>query len=521
MTGLYARQSVKKDNSASLDTQLNDCRMRVPQNDEIKEYKDEGYSGKNTQRPGLERLMSDVEKGVIDCIIVYKLDRFSRSILDFFEMSKILEAHNCRFISVCDNLDTKNDNWKLWASILSAFAEMERDNIIQRVTDNYYYRTGMNGTWGSGLAPFGYRNHTTEDGEKTIVPVEEEIEIVKLMYSLYNDSKERSLSKVAEELREKGYKTKTGNTKWTSCTISKTLQNTIYTVADRKLYNYLASLQVKFLNDKSEWDGSKVCQVVARYKGCKTKDEDGKEIIKRANLVGNNTLKEQSVYLLNGVKGVIKSEEYIRAVERLKGNKCFSNVTKATRLQELSGKLKCGSCGYAIRAYGKSTNGRPYLDCYNNRIGKECTCRYNKFNFYDIQDAVGQEVQNKINNFGKIKARKLKIKKEKRLGLETLKEKKENIKELLYLTKTEETREEFLEDLEEINVKIAKLENDIARDFDYFDDLPKCIGIDYDFDIPYTELPTETKKLIINAFIDKILLHEKTGKIEIIWNELE
>lgn len=90
INAIYARQSVDRIDSISIDSQIEFCRFEV-KDAEFKVYRDRGYSGKNTMRPQLQELFSDIRRGEIDKVIVYKLDRISRSILDFSNMMEMFQ----------------------------------------------------------------------------------------------------------------------------------------------------------------------------------------------------------------------------------------------------------------------------------------------------------------------------------------------------------------------------------------------------------------------------------------------
>ena len=83
MVAIYARQSVFKEDSLSIETQIDKCKLHVEEGETFKVYQDAGYSGKNTSRPSFETMLLDIERGLIDKVISYKLDRFTRSISDF------------------------------------------------------------------------------------------------------------------------------------------------------------------------------------------------------------------------------------------------------------------------------------------------------------------------------------------------------------------------------------------------------------------------------------------------------
>ena len=101
---VYTRQSLDKKDSLSIETQIEKGLALSDENAEV--YKDKGYSGKNTERPDLQRLKADIEADKIKRVIVYRLDRISRNIADFYQLYQLMEIHKVEFISISENFDT-------------------------------------------------------------------------------------------------------------------------------------------------------------------------------------------------------------------------------------------------------------------------------------------------------------------------------------------------------------------------------------------------------------------------------
>lgn len=119
-------------------------------------YSDPGYSGGNLDRPGVQELIKDVKAGLIDIVVVYKLDRLSRSIMNFAELSRIFDAHNVAFVSVTQQIDTSNAAGRMLLNILISFAQFEREMSIDRIRDKVR-ACKERGMWVGGPVPFGYR----------------------------------------------------------------------------------------------------------------------------------------------------------------------------------------------------------------------------------------------------------------------------------------------------------------------------------------------------------------------------
>jgi site-specific DNA recombinase len=118
-------------------------------------YDDGGFSGGNIERPALKRLLADTEAGRIDCIVVYKVDRLSRSLLDFTRLMETLEKHNISFVSVTQQFNTTNSMGRLNLNILLSFAQFEREIISERTRDKIA-ATRRKGKWSGGIPMLGY-----------------------------------------------------------------------------------------------------------------------------------------------------------------------------------------------------------------------------------------------------------------------------------------------------------------------------------------------------------------------------
>lgn len=140
-------------------------------------YVDGGFSGKNTNRPAFQKMMMDVALKKFDVLVVYKIDRLSRSILDFHKTMEVLNKNNIQFVSMSQQFDTTTAIGRLALTILVDFANFEREIDVERATDIYKQRRKIGIPY--GRIPYGYRRKN-----KNIVKVPEEIEIVKNIYSL-------------------------------------------------------------------------------------------------------------------------------------------------------------------------------------------------------------------------------------------------------------------------------------------------------------------------------------------------
>ena len=163
---IYARQSVDKKDSISIETQINECTKKLDTKN-FRTFYDKGYSGKSMDRPQFQEMMNEVRKGIVSKIIIYKFDRISRSLIDFLSMQQEFSEYGVKLISCSEDFDTSTQVGKMILNILMMFAEMERESIQQRIKDNYYAR-GEKGFYLGGPPPYGYTKvETTVDCLKT------------------------------------------------------------------------------------------------------------------------------------------------------------------------------------------------------------------------------------------------------------------------------------------------------------------------------------------------------------------
>ena len=183
----YEKYNVDRADSISIESQIEFCQYEM-RGEQYKVYTDRGYSGKNTDRPAFAEMMNDIENGVIGKVVVYKLDRISRSILDFSNMMEQFGKHKVEFVSTTEKFDTSSPMGRAMLNICIVFAQLERETIQKRVADAYYSRSQKSFYMG-GRVPYGFRLiPTTIEGIKTSMYEinAEEAEQVQLIYELYS-----------------------------------------------------------------------------------------------------------------------------------------------------------------------------------------------------------------------------------------------------------------------------------------------------------------------------------------------
>ena len=494
---IYARQSVDKKDSVSIETQIDDCKSICKEKDVIV-YFDKGFSGKNTDRPQLTKLIRDIESDLISKVIVYKIDRMSRNITDFYGLYEIMKKHNCELESYNEKFDTSNAMGRGMMGILAVFAQMERENISVRIKDNYSFRI-KDRRWASGKAPFGFANGKV-DGKTTLIPVEEEINAVKTIFKLYATERNISIGKLQDKLAEMGLKGHQTQKGFSRTTLTRILKNPVYVEANELIYKYYERLHIQFVNDRNEWDGTTTASIVG--KNNRTLNNDDKDGIR--------------IYLTN-VAPVIDAETFIIVQNRLEENSAISrDNTPNTNLMELAGLLKCAECGFAVKMQT-----RPTLTCNGRNQRKICDVSFKGLKLETIQENVAVQVQDRIENLDKFAKEKhtQKVKTEKEI--EALQEQMAKLIEISkYSTKTAEILAKELDDLQ---TKINTLQLKQKLNINSHDIIEIRLKLKSIFDVDnmtlnYRALDTLTKQTVLRALVEKIYLH-KDGTVNIVWKE--
>ena len=163
-------------------------------------YDDGGFSGGDTDRPALQRLLEDVRAGKIDVIVVYKVDRLTRSLADFAKLVELFDQHDVSFVSVTQQFNTTTSMGRLTLNVLLSFAQFEREVTSERIRDKIA-ASKRKGLWVGGMAPLGY---DTKDRKITVN--EQEAQCVRTIFRSY--LKLGSLNLLMADLRKRGIVTK-------------------------------------------------------------------------------------------------------------------------------------------------------------------------------------------------------------------------------------------------------------------------------------------------------------------------
>ena len=342
MEAIYARQSLDKKDSLSIETQIELCKLEST--GDVKVYIDRGFSGKNTNRPQFTKMMEDIEKGLVDKVIVYKLDRISRSIVDFAKLMELFKQYDVEFVSCTEKFDTSTPMGRAMLNICIVFAQLERESIQMRVQDAFYSRC-TKGYYMRGRTPYGFDTEPiVMDGIKTKKLVENaEMDFAELMFQMYAEPGNsygditryfvKHSIKVYDKALQRGF-------------ISKLLRNPVYVQADMDIYEYYKAQGVKIESPPEMFTGDNSCYLYQGREG------------------------EEQILVIAPHQGRISSQLWLTVQRKLSQNTSFQNGRKCHNTW-LAGKIKCGRCGYALAAL-RAQNGVTYLRCKQRAENGSC-----------------------------------------------------------------------------------------------------------------------------------------------------
>ena len=334
----------------SLDAQKDKLRKYAEYEDMIvaAEYSDEGFSGKNIQgRLEFQRMLNDIQEGKdgVSYVPVFKLSRFGRNAADVLNSLQLMQDFGVNLICVEDGIDSSKDSGKLMISILSAVAEIERENIRTQTMAGREQKA-REGKWNGGFAPYGYR---LENGN--LVIAEDEVEVIRIIYDRYIHTNE-GLSAVANYLNNHGYTKKLRQ----NGTIPSFSSNFVKDVLDNPVYMgkiaYGRRRTEKKLGTRNEF----------------------------------HVVEKDEFPVYEGQhEAIISEEDWNLAQEKRKIN-AFKRekVHDPEHAHILSGILKCPCCGKSLygniaKAHSKDKKTRYYYYCKNTvgATGHKCTFRVN------------------------------------------------------------------------------------------------------------------------------------------------
>lgn len=213
-------------------------------------HDDGGFTGANMDRPALRKLLQDVREGLVDCVMVYKVDRLTRSLLDFARIMEVLDKHGASFVSVTQQFNTTTSLGRLTLNILLSFAQFEREIISERTRDKQILAR-KRGKWTGGHLPLGY---DLEDGR--LILNEEESARVRQIFEWYLES--HTVHSIVANCEGRGWRNKQWATKegktygghpMRKCHIYTMLANPLYVARIRAADEIVAATHPPIVDD--------------------------------------------------------------------------------------------------------------------------------------------------------------------------------------------------------------------------------------------------------------------------------
>ena len=376
---IYSRKSKFTGKGESVENQIEICKAYIKskfdiniKDEDIIIKQDEGFSSKDVKRPQFQEMMKFVKDKQVKMIVVYKLDRLSRNVLDFCEMYNELELYDTKFASVSESFDTTTSMGRAMLMITMTFAQLERETIAERIRDNMM-ELAKTGRWLGGNTPMGFASEKMEkfniNGKKVslykLSPINDEIEIIKLIYDKYLELK--SLTTLETFLLNNNLHTRR-ECDFARWGLKKILTNPVYAIADKDMFNYFKNNDMEIFNDEIDWDGSNGVMSYNKTSKTKTGSVKAKDKDQWINAIGKH-------------QGIIKGKDWVEVQTLLNSNqnKAYRKPVKNNSI--LAGILRCEHCGNLMRPKLKDTT-LPNGDRKFNYIcdlkmrsrGKLCNC---------------------------------------------------------------------------------------------------------------------------------------------------
>lgn len=461
-TAVYLRVSTEDQakEGFSIAAQKEKLTKYVEVNDwELYEYFiDDGISGKNIKdRPELTRLIELIKKKEINNVLVYKLDRLTRSVKDLINLIELFEQYDCSFSSVTEKLDTSNAVGRMFIKIIGIFAEFERENLAERVSFGYEEKTRQ-GNYTNTNGVYGYDYIV---GKGDLIINEEEAELVRKTYEDYLNGK--AMISIAKDYNLRHVPTKRGGD-WSQSTIQSILTNETYLGKVRYGVN--------------------------------------KKIKNKAFIVESDHEPIIDEYTFKKVQNMIKKRKHFNVKKFPSENAYFSLV------------LKCSHCGARFHAKQQSHNGKLYITYYcNNKQTARCECGgishnkvLNAFENYIKDIKLDYNIESNTNNKND---KKLDILNKK---LSTIENKRKRIQKL-FINEEIDTGDykELLKDIQTKKELINNSINSINEEQESVVDYRELKSILSNIKLNWEYLDTSQKNSFINQFIDSIVLDANNG----------
>ena len=503
---LYARKSIEKENSISCETQLEYCKamLKPDERDEkIITFVDNGFSGGNVNRDGFQKMMRQIEQGKISKVVVYRLDRISRSLSDFVNILATFKECGVEFVSTQEAFDTSSPYGELIVKILAVFSEFERNSIIQRVTQAYEHRSEM-GFYMGGRKPYGFELEPTVINNvktKRLKPIPDEIEQVKYIYDTYA-VEQVSLGRLLKNLIENDMMPLSGGG-WTTAKLSTIIKNPIYVKADSRVYEYFQLHNAQIISPPEAFDGINGIQIygISKHEADNADWSDIKVVVMTH-------------------EGVIDSDTWLKCQQKLSKNKQIRNAV-SNKTSWLGGKIICGRCGRTMTTIkGKTGSGeiRRYFTCTGKTHFKDCKGTKGTIYAESLEDMVYTEIANKLETLKNIRTSERKTLhpeiNELRNKVKSIELSQNKIADMLMQP---EANADLLEIMSQRATKLKAARTELLLKIEEFENTEIDVKQAIDLSKKWKTASFEEKRGVCGIIINRIII-DADGNAEIVWN---
>lgn len=304
-------------------------------------YDDGGYSGGNIERPALQRLFADIREDKIDIVIVYKIDRLTRSLFDFSKIIEIFDHHKVSFVSVTQSFNTANSMGRLMLNVLLSFAQYERELTGERIRDKVD-ASKKKGMWMGGNIPFGY-----DVNDRKLIINKDEAKIIRTLFDTYLET--NSIIDTARSLNNSGFRTKS----WVSRK-GKVTQGAKF---DKQIVRRILEFPL--------------------YNG-KIKHKDKVYTGQHEAIIGDD--------IWQRVQDILKDDD--------NRNKISIPKSRVTVSPLLKGVLYCNQCNGMMTPTYTIKNGKRYryYICTSKLVAKNESCRVGRITAHEIEESVTDQI---------------------------------------------------------------------------------------------------------------------------------
>lgn len=352
-------------------------------------YEDEGYSGGTTDRPKFKLLMEKIKQKRYKVLIVYRLDRISRNIIDFADIIETLNKYNVAFISIRESFDTTTPMGRAMMYIASVFAQLERETAAERIRDNMI-ELAKTGRWLGGITPQGFDSEPItridpngkERHQFKLVPNPQELEMMNLVFDKFLEL--NSLTQLESFCVQNNKRTRR-NMDFSRFALRSILTNPVYATADKEMYTYLVNNGFDIYADEKDFDGKHGLMVYN-----KTSQEKG-----QTNKIRDNS---EWIVAIGAHPGIISGNEWVKVQNLIQQNrsKSYRKVKNSESL--LSGLLRCAKCGSYMRPRISRINKEGinvyYYMCELKEKSKKTRCDIKNVHGNDLDKLVIDEIKN-------------------------------------------------------------------------------------------------------------------------------